>query len=207
MRHLIAAAAVLAALSLPAQAAFQQATVVLGPDLTTLTVTNSPSSTASVTEVVYSFGGANTGIATFFTDVAPQNGAPGATRSNFWVALPPGPGFFEAWQISTWSGLGVAPGAQQVFSGLIVRLIDNLLPGSQAVTDGPDTTGTSLANGSITVRWSDGAASTVELAEQPWGQGQTLQLRAEAIPVPAPAAAGLFALGLIGLAGLARRRA
>jgi hypothetical protein len=181
--------------------------VVLAPNLTTLTVTNSPPSTANVAEVVYNFGGAAAGIATFFTDAVPQNGAPGATRGNFWVALPPGPRFFDAWQTSTWSGLGVAPGAQQVFPGLIVKLIDDLTPDSQAVTNGPDLTGASLANGSVTVRWSDGAAATVELAEQPWGQGQTLQLRAEAITVPAPAAAGLFALGLIGLVGLARRRA
>jgi hypothetical protein len=188
----VAALAIASAAAMPVAAA-PVALIDIDPNLTSLKVTNAASSMASIVELVFNFGGAAVGRATF-------DKAPGSMASNFWVANQQ----MVYWQTSTWSGLSVAPDNSNQFTGIVAKLIASIIP--EVVTDGPDQVGTSLSAASVTVRWSDGAVGKADLLEQSWKDPQRLSLQgAGGGVVSEPSVAALVAVGLLA-AGLSRRR-
>ncbi len=156
-------------------------------------IENSASSTANITSVIYSLGTADAGIATWDT------GAAGGVASDFLSDS-------RYFQTVTWNGLNIAAGDTFNFGTLDIDLITSLSPLS--VTGSVlDEVGTSLANATLSLLWSDGGSTTVSLVEQAWRDTQYLSFATQTSAVPVPAALFMFAPALLGLMGYRRKLA
>jgi VPDSG-CTERM motif len=153
-------------------------------------VVNDAGSGSSISSIIYSLGTAADGIATW------DSGSGGGTASDF-LSDP------QYFQTVTWSGLNVAPGASFNFGGLDIDLITTLVPLS--VTGAVlDETGSSLANGYLTILWANGATGTTALTQQAWSQTQNLTVQASGVP-DGGATIALLGLAMSGMA-FARRK-
>lgn len=170
--------------------------------LQTGTVLNAPGSGVNIVEISYSLGTPEIGIATFDSSASALTTTP-ATVVGAMSGFLSNPRWF---QTVTWSGLSLAPGASLGFGALDIDLISGLAPLS--VNESMiDNVGSSLANGTFSVRWSNGDTARIELFESGWSVTQSFQ--ATGIPsgsvgegggqtlVPAPGTLALFGLGLV----------
>lgn len=154
-------------------------------------ITNSATSTANITSIVYSLGAAGDGIATWDSWTGTGVASDFLSDSRYF-------------QTVTFS-LNLAPGSAASFGGLDIDLIESMSPLS--VTGSVlDYIGTSLANAFVTVFWSDGEQGTTSLTQQDWAATQHLTVNSQVAPVPLPAAMPLLMAGIAGLGFVARRR-
>lgn len=166
-------------------------TAVLQSFIQTGSVMNSASSGGNISAIVYDLGTAGDGIATWDTGVG------GGVASNFLSD----PRYF---QTVTWSGLSVAPGDVFSFAGLDIDVITTLTPFSASGAIPLDGGTASLVNATLSIFWDNGDFGSVSLEQQAWTLTQNLRIDSV---VPVPAAVWLFGSGLVGLLGVARRRA
>lgn len=158
-------------------------------------ITNDAASTANITSIIYDLGAPVNGGATWDSNegtTLSKGVASNFLSNNRWF------------QTITFNGLNVAPGSTLSFSGYLngldIDLIDTLSPLS--VNDKTlDEIGTSLANATMIVFWSNGDSARAKLSQKAWKFSQDLNFSAATSAVPVPAAAWLFASGLVGLLG------
>ena len=125
-------------------------------------LTNTSSPGVNIVEVYYTLGTPEDNIATW------DSGTGGGTAEDFLD----NPRWFQSVR---WTGLNVAPGSTFNITGLDIDLIQTLSPLS--VNEGIlDTVGTSLRNGYIETRFSDGSVACAPLVEQAWSATQNLTL-------------------------------
>ena len=203
-RRLVGSAAAALCLLWATNAAASTVNVLLSNSLQTIEISNSIDSTGTVEQLVYSFGAASDGRATF--DVAG-----GGTASDF-VADPAFPGQPADYFQTVTFDLNLAPGETITIDGLDIDLILDLDPfvvigstGQQQFVD----PGLSLTDAFLTVLWSSGDTPTQKLANQIWSQDQsfTFQGSVSSVPLPPSVSALGGALALMFYLGWRRQNA
>ncbi|MFM2347157.1 MAG: hypothetical protein RL654_1910 [Pseudomonadota bacterium] len=114
-------------------------------------------------------------------------------------------GTSDHYSTAYWGGLSLGGGQSMRFGGLDLDRIAATSPVS-IDSETIDRIGSSLRHAYVEVLFSDGLRGRVALAAQPWNTTQELTIQV-ASPVPEPAAAAMFATGLLGLTVFGRRRA
>lgn len=188
-KYLVALAASLALSSAVSATPIGSVTINGADFLQSFSITNNSTAGESIVGIIYDLGTPGNGIATWDT------GTGGGTASNFLS----NPRWF---QTITWLGLNITTTFSLPAFSLDIDYIDTLAPLDieQGIIDN---IGTTLANATFTLLFSDGSTGTASLNQTGWTVNQSFRIVGRAVSEPAPFA--LLAMGAL-LAMFGRRR-